>query len=115
MNQATCLSCNETAHPMGAMLLNDLLNCIFCTACYTVCESSTQMGLCNGPPATKDPCDMGTPSMPGAGTACGDAMGGCAHCSQQMTGGSCYMANQACAKNSDCIAFDKAIQMCPTM
>jgi hypothetical protein len=99
---------------MGAMLLNNLLNCIFCTACYTVCESSTQMGLCTGAPAMKDVCDTGTPSMPGAGTACGDANGGCAHCSQQM-GASCYAANQACTKSSDCVAFDHAIQMCPTM
>jgi hypothetical protein len=109
----TCLTCNETAHPTGAMLLNDLLNCIFCTACYTVCESASQAGLCMMAPATKDACDMGTPSMPGAG-ACGNGMTGCAHCSQQM-GASCYASNQACAKNTDCVAFDTAIQACPTM
>ena len=107
---ATCETCEEGLHAQGAMLFNALIDCVFCTACYTVCEGATNG--CTMPPAMKDACDTGTPSAPGAGTTCGNGMGGCVACSQK-TGGSCNAANMACGSSADCKAFNTALQACP--
>jgi hypothetical protein len=114
-SQALCLSCNEQLYPEGATLLNDLLDCLFCTACYTVCQSASQPGLCGdaGAPPTIDACDTGTPSSPGAGTTCGDQNGGCVQCAEQL-GATCSTPAYACNQNAQCPAFNAAILQCPT-
>jgi len=114
-DQTQCLSCNEQLYPEGATLLNDLLDCLFCTACYTVCDSASQPGLCGdaGAPESTDTCDTGAPSSPGAGTTCGDQNGGCVHCAEQ-SGATCFAQRNACDQNAQCPAFNAAILKCPT-
>jgi hypothetical protein len=113
-DQAQCLSCNEGRYPGGAALLNDLLDCLFCTACYTICQSALQPGLCGdaGAPATTDVCDTGEPSMPGPGTTCGDTGGGCVACAEQP-GATCAAQAQACDQSAECVSFNTAILGCP--
>jgi hypothetical protein len=112
-DQASCLSCNEMACMHGAALLQDLVDCLFCTACYNVC-SSGQNGACGdaGAPAQTDPCDKGTPSTPGAGTTCGNQSGGCVFCAQQP-GHTCETQRNNCNNDQDCLTFNDAILKCP--
>src|SRR5690242_11668098 len=56
----TCAMCEQGNHPEGSMTFNNLVTCVYCTACYTVCDG-TDAG-CMMAPASKDACDMGTPS-----------------------------------------------------
>ena len=116
-DQASCLACNEAACPHGATVLNELVNCLLCTACYTACSSGNQPGLCGGAdgggvPAQMDPCDNKVQSTPGAGTTCGNQSGGCIFCAQQ-SGHTCEPQRNACNCDQDCLTVNNAILKCP--
>ena len=60
--------------------------------------------------ATKDACDVGTPSSPGTGDCGGGATNmGCISCAEK---GSCAAALQACTSNPDCTSYANALSSC---
>jgi hypothetical protein len=103
--------CEEGNHPQGAQVFNDLLDCVYCTACYTVCDGMT--AGCAAAPTSMDACDKSTPDPMGPGcidTTANPATG-CIPCAE---GGTCKPKVDACKASSDCVAFNNALQACPT-
>src|SRR5262249_15927923 len=96
-------------HPMGSAIFDKLLFCVFCQACFTACQGES-MGMACPPPMGKDVCDVGM-----GANACFDQTtnpaSGCIPCSEENT---CKGAVEGCKSSSDCIAYNQAIQSCPT-
>jgi hypothetical protein len=107
-DQNTCITCETTAHPEGSNTFNTYLECLLCTACYYVCDGTTQG--CTTAPATVDACDSQT--MMADMAACDTATPNCATCAQA---GTCKPQVTACQNDPDCVAFDQGLQACPTM
>jgi hypothetical protein len=92
----SCNACYQKQYPGGIAAYNDVATCIFCSACYTTCESATSATFCAGAPACPDPCDMGTPGTPACDT--------CQTCASAGSG-SCASVVQTCLSNPDCKAL----------
>ncbi len=102
-DNATCSTCWSTTHQAGVMAFNTAIGCLECTSLATRLPQATATDCPNGPPATKDPCDMGTPGD-------SSAIQACAMCGQM---GTCKTQVAACTGNPDCVAIDNGLQMCP--
>lgn len=102
----TCATCEQGNHPTGANTYNNLVECVFCTGCYTVCDGAS--AGCPSAPPTMDACDSATPDPNGPG--CQDQTTGCIQCAE---GGTCMSAVTACQNDTDCVAFAQALQACP--
>lgn len=107
----TCASCEEKNNPQGAQLFDALLDCLYCTACYTVCDGASSG--CQMAPATMDACDDDAPDPYGPG--CDGQMTnpptGCIPCAEAAT---CKDPLDACKNSPDCVALNTALQACPT-
>jgi hypothetical protein len=100
----SCATCFADQYPVGAPIYNGLVQCVICSACYTVCDGAGS-GCPMAPPMT-DACDTGTPGK----AACGDGMTGCIACS---FAGSCKTDLDACNGEPECVDFSNALQGCP--
>jgi hypothetical protein len=107
----TCAMCEQGNHPEGSMVFNDLITCVYCTACYTVCDGST--AGCTAAPTTMDACDgaMPDPMGPGCIDSTNTPATGCIPCAEAAT---CKPKVDACKADTDCVAFNQALQNCPT-
>lgn len=93
-NQSDCVSCASMADQDGVMAYNDLVDCVFCTGCYTTCDGAGSG--CKAAPTTTDPCDTGTPGM----TSCNTCQG----CVLPKTGtGTCTNQLNACKAINACV------------
>jgi hypothetical protein len=92
--QSDCETCASMLDQSGVQPYNDLLDCVFCTGCYTTCQSASVAGACTGAPATKDACDTGTPGT----TACQ----ACQQCSTKSAG-TCGAKFTACNGSTQCV------------
>ena len=92
----SCNQCYSMEYQAGVMDYNNLVSCVFCSACYTTCQSAMNAPFCMGAPTTTTR-DTGTPGM----TACS----ACQMCSIKTGTGSCATELAACMNDADCKAL----------
>ncbi|MBS2033221.1 MAG: hypothetical protein JST54_35435 [Deltaproteobacteria bacterium] len=87
--QSDCVTCASTVDAAGVQPYNDLLDCVYCTACYTSCDGAN--AGCLSAPATFDSCDSSSTNT-----------SACQACQTCSLGGTCAGQLAACQGQSQC-------------
>jgi hypothetical protein len=90
-------------HPKGAILFEDLADCLICAQCYDECGQPPD---CPVP----DP-DAGEPECAGTGI-CSDDDPGSNDCASCALDGPCKEVFSKCQGSSDCLTFGQCIEQC---
>lgn len=105
----SCATCLQSNHPQGGLLLHELIFCLYCSACFTVCDGAAN-GCASGP-MTMNACDFITPDPSGCIDTTMDPPGGCIPCAEAST---CKPQLDACNASPDCVALQDELNSCPT-